>query len=207
MIPEQDLMDGSTYSSGHDAVTEEDAMGRLYLINSDIEKAKSYLSRKEERLVVNPFDYFSNGYLITNLLFTSAHIRLAEKSKISAHFGDKFALHYFGKSPLIIQVVGFLLNPHDDSHKAGLVSAYRYLLRLGIVARMGIAPYISFLKYTAKGAMLNLKMSESSALEGVIQVNFDWMVFELYTTNVGSSDLTDTGLADTKPTDAYIGYC
>jgi len=204
MIPDRDLLT-RTFSSSNNEILEGDAVGRMYLTNPDMAKAQEYLTKKGGTMGVDPFTYFINGYLITNLLFTSVNFQLAEKSKIAPHFGDQFSLHYFGRSPLMLQVSGFLLNPHDDSHKAGLVSAYRYLLRLQMAAVMGTQPCISFLGYTAKGAMLNLKMSESANQEGIIQVNFDWMVFELYTMSLDNATLVNTDLATI--TDTIIGYC
>jgi len=204
MKPDIDLLSRS-YSSSNYEIEEGDALGRLFLDAGDLVKAKAYVDAQEAPVAVDPFSFLVNGYLITNLLFTAASFQLAEKSKLSPHFGDSFAIHYFGKSPVLLNVTGVLLNPYDDSHKAGLVSTYKYLFRLQAVAAAGTAPCISFLGYTSRGAMINLKLMESAEHTGVIQVSFDWMVFELHAMSADNKSVI--AIDATTITDAYIGYC
>ena len=173
-------MQAGTFNASGNLVEQEDAVARIYLSATDVGVANTYWKEATGSTDDIPaFTFFTGGYLAVNLFLTEVTFQLAEKSSVTPHFGDKFSIYYFGKSPIALQAVGFIINPYDDSHKVGLVSAYKHLLRLGAVATMGIGPYLSFLGYHVEGAMLNLKMSESASQEGIIQVNFDWLVTTL----------------------------
>jgi hypothetical protein len=143
---------------------------------------------------VSPFDYLVNGYLIVNLVITDISHSSLEKVKIDPQMGDKFSVHYYGKSPVVLQITGVILNPYDDSHKAGMVSVYRYLLRLSKVVEMQIRPALTYLGNTVTGAMLNMNTSEQAMQEGIINISFDWLVFNMTmgTVTTSSTSTTDT---------------
>jgi len=172
-----------SYTSGDVNLTNAKGVARIFYTETDLVVAKTALGTTP---ILSPMTYFTNGYFIVNLLINQVNVTIAEKSVITPQMGDKFSAHFFGKSPSVLQVTGVILNPYNDTHRAGMMSAYQHLFRLKQVALMGVAPKLSFVGCTVPGAMLSLQITEQSTMEGSLLVQFDWLVFNIIINSLGN---------------------
>jgi len=173
-----------SYTSSDYNLSAAKGVARIFYTETDLVVAKNALGTKP---IVAPLAYFTNGYFNVNLLISQINVTIAEKSVITPQMGDKFSAHFFGKSPAVMQAVGTILNPYNDTHKAGMMAAYQHLFRLKQVALMGIAPKLSFVGCTVSGAMLSLQITEQATSEGTLQVQFDWLVLGIIVNSLGNT--------------------
>jgi len=172
-----------SYTSSELDLSKAKGAARIFYTETDLATAKSALGTKP---ILSPFTYFAGGYFTVNLLVTQVTVAQTEKHVITPQLGDKFSAHFFGKSPVVLQASATIINPYNDYHRAGMMAAYQHLFRLRQVALMGVAPNLSFVGCTVPGAMLNLQVTEQANSEGLLQVQFEWLVFSIVINSLGN---------------------
>jgi len=176
MIPDIDMQHRSFTTGDLGDLTGAEGVPRIFLTTDDIEKARTFMESRGESGIEATFNCFKDGYLMANLWINNVSFAFAEKSIIEPHLKDRATMYFFGQSPIQLQATGVLINPYDNSHKAAMYLAYKNILRLYQVARMGTWPALSFVGYTIPGAMLTMQMGESADQDGRVQVSFSWLV-------------------------------
>jgi len=138
---------------------------------------------------------------------TSVSFRHEEFQKLMPHLGDTFSLYFYGKSPVIMQISGYLLDDLNNNGKSKLVDLYNTLFKISAIARSGIVPSFGFLRSGAAVGGLTMNLSETSSMEDVLQVSMSFIVFDLYfeggleSGSVSATDINYTSSQLIKETD------
>jgi hypothetical protein len=152
---------------------------RLFYTTDSLERLRGYWAAQDIPNSDATEACFSDGYFMGNLWVSQVSTSIAEKSLIEPHMKDSASIHFFGKSPAVLSIQGILIHPYDGTHKQAMTLAYQNAFRLYTVARSGAVPNLSFTGYIVPGAMLKMTLAESSEVDRVIQVSFEWLVFKL----------------------------
>jgi len=160
------------------ADTELEGRAHLFLLSEDLEKFESmdndndYLSPSTKKILN------SNG-IDLDLLITGANFQYGDFNQLDPHIGDTFSHHFYGKSPITMNISASLIDTAQSIGKTEFMELYTWLFRLRRVARTGISPYISFIGCTAQGAMLGLNVTESSSAQDILNLQFSFLVFNM----------------------------
>jgi hypothetical protein len=166
---------------------------RIYLTTEDISTAQSCLEAYEATDTEKTLAAFQDGFLMANLWVQQVSFTLAERSILTPHTGDSFYHFFAGSAPVVANVSGTLINPAGEEHKQAMALAYKNILRLSAVAKMGISPAFTFTGCTMPGAMTELSFKESSAVEGAITIAFAWLLFSVISLSATATDSLTVG--------------
>lgn len=103
--------------------------------------------------------------------------RFAEYEQVVPYVGDSFSHYFYGASPIILNVSAYLVDTLHSMGKLELMELYRWLFRISRVAKTGIAPYFTYAGFSIHGAMLSMDVSETGALQDILEVRFQFLVF------------------------------
>jgi hypothetical protein len=194
----QDLTTYSAYADASSYSTE-DFIGaaRLFFTTTDIDIMRTAVAN--DRANDETFKYVNSdtGNVNLPMYITGIQFSYQDLHKLSIMHQGLFTSHYQGKKPMIIQVAGVLLEVEGLDAKRGLTQIYTDFLRISQVSRQrpysgrrqNIAPNIAFPGVVASGAVLNLSISETSAIEGFLSFSFDFLVFAMYLKSPGNKSV------------------
>ena len=130
------------------------------------------------------------------LLITGVQTQMSEYSHVDAYIGDIFTTQFYGKSPITYSITAKVLN--TTGYKNGalenipgvelLKTLYRGLLRLKVVAKYKIAPYITFTGCTIRGPFLSLDINYSNMAEDFCEVQFQVLAIQTEYLNPDNSN-------------------
>ncbi len=106
--------------------------------------------------------------------------------------GDMFAIHFFGKAPMTMQLGGYLLEIPGRDSKAMFMELYTKLFRISKVAKYKIIPILQLTGLMVQGAFLSVSFQESSSMQDAIPINMEFLVFNMYG-HQALSTTTDSG--------------
>jgi hypothetical protein len=137
-------------------------------------------------------------YLDINLILTAMHKNMADHSQIVSYLGDVFSAHFYGKSPLVLNLNFTIL----DSWEPGTYSTDKYIFMwlftnlFGItgVARYGVTPCLQVENNTYYIAFLDANVVETSEKERAIKVTTKALVFNY----ISISSTNDSGINSLK---------
>lgn len=156
----------------------------IFFLSSDYEKLKSLnlLSpHLSEKVVLS-------DRIILNMLVTGTDFQYADFDTLEAHVGDTFSHHFFGKSPIQINIKAKLCDTAGGFGKAELLELYHKVLRITAVAKYKIPPIFNCIGGMAKGAFLNLQVTENSQNWETLNISFEFLVFNMKFTDKVSID-------------------
>lgn len=139
------------------------------------------------RAAITP-DRVNVDLVIDNIAFS-----YAEYDQIEPHVGDTFSHHFYGKRPVVFSVSGTLVDMQHSFGKSVLMELYRWVFRISRVAKTGMAPCLIFNGCLVQGAMLGMNIRETGGMQDILQVQFQYFVFEMYHEN-----LQDVNLASSR---------
>ena len=128
-----------------------------------------------------------DGFIDIPLLITGAQTQMTDYHKIESYIGDMYAVHFFGKAPVIYNFTGKVLNTGTINEGAFEATSdidtfrnlYKELFRIKAVAKHRIAPQISFTGCVLRGAMLSLNIGYSSQIEDYCPVQFQFLALNI----------------------------
>lgn len=153
----------------------------------------SFLKKNARDLGMDPKlvgDIITDKNIDIDLIITSASHSEADINKIDPAVGDSFGIHYYGRSPISLQLTGVLIDDYSQAQKKKLITLYEQLFRLSKVARYGVVPNIEFAKCVAQGALTNLSVSDSSQNEDRTDISINMLVVNLFIYNPSNSGET-----------------
>lgn len=114
-----------------------------------------------------------------DLMIQNVLCSFGDYNKMLAHLGDTFSIHYFGRSPMALNIQGFLVDSSSNYGKADLVKLYRDVLRVKAVARTGVAPVLIFPGMAVQGAISEMNIEENSETQTTISVSMKMLVIRV----------------------------
>lgn len=99
-----------------------------------------------------------------------------EKFQISETLGDNFVMFAFGQSAPVLQVSGMLLNTVQDDQSTNFHRLYLHILRATQLARRLKAMSLKVDSYIFTGAMTNLDLQWTGAMEVAVPFSFQFVV-------------------------------
>lgn len=134
-----------------------------------------------------------NDNLSLDLLVTSISETIADHSQIDSYIGNIFSAHFFGKSPIILDInievldsYGNLLGKAQTATKYHLMWLYSNLFGITGVAKYGVTPGFQVEDTSYYGAFLAINCSESATAENITHVNAKFLVFNRVSTNTNN---------------------
>lgn len=156
----------------------------LFMLSGDVGKVNvTRLSGTTKSLV-------ESGTISVDLLIDSITYDMAEFQKLEENIGDNFSHHFYGKSPIVLNVSGKLIDTTHNMGKLELTELYQDVFRLNRVAKLGVAPYLYFTGSMMHGAMLELNLSEDAETQDVITVSFLFLILDSVLTNANNPNCT-----------------
>jgi len=164
----------------------------LFLTSSNYRKFKELL---KDRFVCIPTEIenalsSSFGMIELNLLIVKLSETLADYEQISSYIGNTFSAHYFGKSPIILNLEMELLDTTQEVNGSESISAkrllmwlYHNLFSLQGVANREITPCLQVENTVYYGAFMSMSISEDSSAQCIGHVSARFLVFNRVTTN------------------------
>lgn len=140
----------------------------------------------------------ARGYV--DYLVQSMRLPLSEKVQVSETLADNYVLYTFGGTPPIANFQGVLLNTVQDDQATNFLRLYLEVLRASKLAARQKAASIKIDSYIFTGAMLDLDLSLSGAMEVAVPFSFRFIIKKIaivrYTigwrpTSVGTPFATD----------------
>ncbi len=102
-----------------------------------------------------------SGY--TNFLLTDIQTQFTEKVQITEVFGDTEVAYYFGKSPVVFNLSGILIDSVDNNWFVQFVQAYAHVLRGTQLAKNYELVQINLPNMKIIGTIMDLRYSQNSA--------------------------------------------
>lgn len=160
---------------------------RLFLTQSNKEALRNFAYDNNVEVPADVEIASVGEYLDINLLLTALNKNMADHSQIVSYVGDHFSAHFFGKSPLILNLSFTIL----DSYEPGTHSSDKYIFMwlftnlFGItgVSRHGIIPCLQVENNTYYIAFLDANVVETADEERVIKVTTKALVFNYISTS------------------------
>ena len=131
--------------------------------------------------IIDPQGIFLFDLVISQI--TESH---AEFQKTQPFIGELFSQTFYGSTPMVISVSGYLLETAANNAKQAFLRAYTEFLRIGSVARNKIAPVLQYNDIFLEGAMLDLNIGETGQNSELIKVDFSYMVFTYFQTTMNT---------------------
>ena len=156
-----------------------DTAARLFIPASDISKIQSLYDEGAIDLP-GPMYNKEEGMFFFDLILTRVHERFLEFEKIEPYIGEVFSHTFYGKSPVIHNLQGILVETKNNNAKHYLLSAYINIFKLSQVAKNGIAPVLYFNDTFTTGAFLSLNLTEDSQNSEAIIFNADFLVLSSF---------------------------
>lgn len=138
----------------------------------ELDDRHNYFSKSTRSII-------TSDRILVDLVINRVSFQDADFDQLEPHVGETFSHHFYGYSPVMLNVNARLVDTTHSIGKAEFMELYRWLFRARRVARTGIVPVLSFTGCTAQGTMLSLDISESSQLQDVLQVKFAFLVFAM----------------------------
>jgi hypothetical protein len=155
---------------------------RIILLEEDYTKLKSLQTKI--RFESQIFDQCMRpDYIDLDFLIQGVSFQYMDFNKLEPHIGDSFSLHFFGKSPITLNISGILLETANNNSKYIFTKLYQEVFRISKVVKYKIVPIIKCLDCAIAGAFLTMQLEENAQAEGVIQVSCSFLVFNLYIFN------------------------
>lgn len=151
----------------------------LFFLGADYERLRS-LDILSSYLMQN---VVLSDRIVLNLLITGVNFTYADFDSLDPHIGDTFSHHFFGKSPIQLNVKAQLIDTAEGFGKAEFTELYKKVFRISAVAKNKVAPILSCIGCMAKGAFLNAQITENSNNWETLSVNFEFLVFNMKYSN------------------------
>ena len=126
-----------------------------------------------------------------DIFVQSMDFQLGEHHITSEYQGNYFGSLYFGKSPIVVNVVAYLLDNSAAHGKQALLEYYKNKLRLTAVANTGVLPRFTLKGYDFAGPWFMLRITESARSEDVLAVVFSFLALTIHGTGSTSSFYLD----------------
>jgi hypothetical protein len=116
---------------------------RIRLLSSDtiksqqqrVNSAEGFTSTEKRDYITGRLLNQNPGGGFSDFLLTSVNVSLNEKVQITQTFGDSETVYYFGKSPVIFNLGGTLIDDLDNQWFTTFVEAYTHIMRGTELAR------------------------------------------------------------------------
>lgn len=123
----------------------------------------------------------ARGYV--DYLVQQMRLGFAENTQIAQSLADNYVLYTFGGSPPIATFQGALLNTVQDDQATNFLRLYLEVLRASKLAARQKAASIKIDSYIFTGAMLDLELSLSGAMEVIVPFSFRFLIKKIAITN------------------------
>ena len=156
-----------------------DEAAGIFIPASDISRVKSLYDEGSIELP-GPMYNKETGMFYFDLIITRVQERFLEFDKIEPYIGEVFSHTFYGKSPVVHNLQGILLETKNNNAKHYLLSAYINIFKLSQVAKNGIAPVLYFNDTFTTGAFTSLNLTEDSQNSETIMMNADFLVLSSF---------------------------
>lgn len=166
----------------------------IFLRDSDFEKLKQIHSEYSIMEGNKLPDLFKEGVLDINLVINNASYNYKDYNQIFPNIGNNFYHFFYGKSPMILNLQGLVFNTEGRKGAPEFSALYKYVLRLTMVARTKIMPFIHFKNCIVGGAFLSMNKIENANILDYINFTSQVLVFRLEYFNNDNKNKTQTSI-------------